>query len=481
MTMSVVDRNEPFPVASAAVSQNVTCSMGSRWRPNHAQGRGGGRAILPAVSFRRTLWLIFRGGLVLRAAFLLLEPPTFPVGDERTYLTWGTQYLPSARVAFSPFRMHLIFHPPLYPYFIALVQSLPGGLAVVQWVQVALSALLVPAVGRVGRRAFGERTGLVAAGITAAFPELVWFAPHFWSETVMLFLLWWAIERLLEADEQGRVLPAALGGVLLGLTALTRETVLYFAPLGALWLAWRPLRPRARLRGAVFLAAVVLTVAPWTLRNWMVFRTFIPVSTSAGLNLWQGNAGLTREEVYEEYGSVDGRIDQYRYATRKGIQAILDRQPWWVFEKFVAEMPRFWGDSQTLIHLRRRAYGERSPAFTWAVSAVVVLPYVAVLGLFCVGLGRAPLNRRRALIAGFLAYYVLLHVVAYGFPRYRLPILPAVFLFAAEGWLAGREGRLLPGLGRRILVYVLAGGFAAALIPGYAENVAHPAFHTSRD
>src|SRR3989442_946397 len=84
-----------------------------------------------------------------------LEPSPFPVGGERTYLTWGTQYLPSARVGFSPFRMHLIFHPPLYPYFIAGLQSLPGGLAVVQWVQVALSALLVPAVGRVGAHAFG--------------------------------------------------------------------------------------------------------------------------------------------------------------------------------------------------------------------------------------------------------------------------------------------------------------------------------------
>jgi len=441
----------------------------------------GGVLSCPAVSFRRAQWLIFLGGFALRAAFLLFEPPTFPVGDERTYLTWGATYLPSGRVGFSPFRMHLIFHPPLYPYFIAGLQSLPGGLAVVQWVQVALSALLVPAVGRVGARAFGERTGLVAAGITAAFPELVWFAPHFWSETVMLFLLWWAFERLLEADASGRARPAAVAGVLLGLTALTRETVLYFAPLAALWLAWKPSHPRGRRRAVVFLAAVVLAVAPWTIRNWIVFRTFIPVSTSSGLNLWQGNAGLTREEVYEEYGSVDGRIDQYRYATRKGIQAILDRQPWWVFEKVVAEMPRFWGDSQTLIHLRRRAYGERSPAFTWAVSAVVVLPYVAILALFAVGLARTPLDRRRALVVGFLFYYVLLHVVAYGFPRYRLPILPAVFILAAAAWVGGREKTLLPGRGRRVLAYALAGALAAALIPGYAENVAHPAFHSARD
>ncbi len=435
----------------------------------------------PRPRFTRSLLFVFLAGLALRAAFLRFEPPTFPVGDERTYLTWATQYLPSARIGFSPFRMHLIFHPPLYPYFVAGLQTLPGGLALVQWVQVLLSALLVPAVGRLGALAFGERTGLVAAGITAVFPELVWFAPHFWSETVMLCLLWWSLERALEADVTGRTLPAGLGGALLGLTALTRETVLYFAPLAALWLAWRPSRPGGRLRGAAFLAAALLTVAPWTLRNWIVFRTFIPVSTSAGLNLWQGNVAQTREEVYDEYFSVDGRIDQYRYATHKGIEAILARQPWWIFEKLVAEMPHFWGDSQTLIHLRRRAYGERPPAFTWAAAAIVVLPYLAVLGFFAVGLARTPIDRRRALVAGFLAYYVLLHVVAYGFPRYRLPILPAVFLFAAAAWVAWREHALVPGVGRRLLAYALAGGLALALIPGYAENVAHPAFHTAHD
>jgi hypothetical protein len=104
-----------------------------------------------------------------------------------------------------------------------------------------------------------------------------------------------------------------------------------------------------------------------------------------------------------------------------------------------------------------------------------------VLGLFALGLALTPLDRRRALIAGFLGYYVLLHVVAYGFPRYRLPILPAVFLFAAAGWVAGREGTLLPGVGRRVVAATLAGGLAMSLVPSYRENVQHPAFHTARD
>ena len=51
-------------------------------------------------------------------------------------------------------------------------------------------------------------------------------------------LLWWGFERLLAADApDGRALTAAAAGLLWGLAILTRETVLYFLPLAAAWLA----------------------------------------------------------------------------------------------------------------------------------------------------------------------------------------------------------------------------------------------------
>ena len=48
-----------------------------------------------------------------------------------------------------------------------------------------------------------------AAAITALYPELVWFAAHFWSETLFLTLLWWAMERLIAAEARGSARAAA--------------------------------------------------------------------------------------------------------------------------------------------------------------------------------------------------------------------------------------------------------------------------------
>src|SRR5262249_43033102 len=158
-------------------------------------------------------------------------------------------------------------------------------------------------------------------------------AAHFWVEALFAVLLWWGFERLLAADARSSTAIAAVAGLLFGLSILARETALYFVPLAALWLAGRgDERGRGTKGGAAFLRAAVRTVAPWTLRNWVVFDAFVPVSTAGALNLWQGNTRLSREEVYEQYWAVHGRIEKYRFARAEGLKAIAERQPGWFFE-----------------------------------------------------------------------------------------------------------------------------------------------------
>src|SRR5687767_9296354 len=248
-----------------------------------------------APSTARALLVLTVLGLAVRAAFLLLEPATRPVADERTWTNWAVESLATPRVGFSPLRTHMIFYPPLYPYFIAVPYALFHSLEAVKWAQVVVGSLLIPAVGLLGARAFGPRAGVLAAGITAFYPDLVWFAAHFWSETVFLVLLWWAIERLLAGDARGSGRAAAAAGLLWGLAILTRETILYLTPVAAAWMAWRPERAGGGRRAAAFLLCATLVVVPWTVRNWMAFRAFVPVGTSGGLALFQGNARLTRE------------------------------------------------------------------------------------------------------------------------------------------------------------------------------------------
>jgi len=417
--------------------------------------------------FRRGLLALTLAGVGARLLFAVLEPRTFPVADETMWLTWGTRVLPSPEVGFSPLRLRFIFHPPLYVYFLGAVHAAFGSLLAIKLAQGVLGGLLVPAVGLVGARALGERPGLVAAGVCAFYPELVWFSAHFWPETVFTVLLWWGIERLTAADSPGSTRVSIGAGLVLGLAVLARETVLYFLPLAALWLAWR--RAGGKRRAALVLAGALLVILPWTLRNWVVFRAFVPVSTAGALNLWQGNTRLTRQEVYEEYWAVHGRVEKYSHARRRAIEAVLERQPWWLFEKIRDEMPRFWAaHGQPVVHLERGAYGEVPRDRALAAVAVVLVPYLAVLALFVPGVAGLPLNRPVALLLGFLVFYALLHVAAHGYPRYRVPALPVLFLVAGQGWVFLRH-RPLPRVGPRRLL--AAGAVAAALALGVGPSL----------
>jgi hypothetical protein len=415
-------------------------------------------------SFRRGLVILTLAGLAARLLFLFLEPATSPVADEGMWTYWGTQALPSDRVGFSPLKLRFVFHPPVYLYFIGVLYTVFGTLTAVKVAQCLLGATLVLALGRIGAGAFGERAGLFAAGLAAFYPELVWFCAHFWAETVFALLLWWGFERLLQADDRGSVELAAVAGLLWGLAVLTRETALYFLPVAALWLAWR--RDGGGRRAAFFLATALLVILPWTLRNWVVFQVFLPVSSAGALNLWQGNTRMTRQEVYEEYWAVRGRAQKYHHARERALEAIVERQPLWIFEKLRDEMPAYWAaHGQPIVHIERGAYGKVARPYALAAIAVVVAPYVVLLGLFVLGIAALPRGRPVWLLLAFLAFYVLLHVAAHGYPRYRLPSLPVLFLVAGQGWVFLRT-RPRPHLGAGRLGSAAAVALVLALSVG---------------
>jgi 4-amino-4-deoxy-L-arabinose transferase-like glycosyltransferase len=432
----------------------------------------------------RALLAVTLAALAVRVAWLLLEPRCELTGDESSWIEIGRQ-IGRPVVAFSPLRSNLIFYPPVYPYFVGALFRAFRTMRAVLWAQAVLGALLVPAVGRAGALAFGRRVGVLAAVVTAFYPELVWYPAHYWSETVYLVLLWWAIERTLAADARGSRRAALAAGFLWGLATLTREISLYLVPIAALWV----LRPRPgeatgrlldRLRpapGAVATAATVvvvavLTVAPWTIRNALVFRTFIPVSTMGALNLWQGNTTLTHLQIYEVLATKGGPVEQDRYCREMARQTIAARQPAWVFEKLAEQMPEFWkAGSEVLDHLvGRGACGPLPAARLVPIELLLVVPYLAVLGLFLVGLVRVRFPPGAWLMLVLLAAYNAAHVAAYATTRFRLPVLPVVFVVAAAVVVGRREGAPRPLGGWRLALLVLIGAIALlVLAPGREE------------
>jgi 4-amino-4-deoxy-L-arabinose transferase-like glycosyltransferase len=415
------------------------------------------------------LLVLFLAALFVRLLFLVLEPQTRLLGDERTWIALGLQRVAAPPVSFNPLRSSLIFYPPLHPYLIGAVNALFGGLTAVKVLQALFGALLVPVVARIGTRAFGARAGFAAALMTAFYPTLIWYSVHFWSEPLFVLLLWWGLERVLASDAPGEHRTVAVGGLILGFAALTREPPLYFLPLLAAWVLLRD-GWRKPARAVVLVLAALTVVAPWTLRNAVRFDAFIPVSTMGGRALWEGNTERPRDHIYAEYdavGRAEGPAAQHRHAVREGLRALWERQPGWLLDKAVHEIPDLLTpDNMPLVHINKRGYGRPRTTVAWGVAAVTVVPYLLVMTLFVLGLARLTWSRPKALLLLFLGFYVAIHVVVHGHHRFRIPMLPGIFVIAASALPGATSAARLTGR-RGLLALALMVLLGLCLIPGF--------------
>ena len=185
------------------------------------------------------------------------------------------------------------WRPPLYPAVMALVSRLTGTTDphAVRILQLALSLVTVLLVYLLGRRLFGERVGLIAAGIVAVYPSMLFYTQHLLTETLFTCLLLLTAFGFAAYVRTGAVLVLVATGVALGLTVLTRDSVWPMAGVMALLMGpTTGYRPRRWIgHAAVFLVAFLLITVPWVARNTQLQGTFTLIATNNGPGILAGN------------------------------------------------------------------------------------------------------------------------------------------------------------------------------------------------
>lgn len=100
---------------------------------------------------------------------------------------------------------------------------------------------------------------------------------------------------LVQHAERLNMRAALVLGAVLGLSVLTWSSTMIFAPVLVLLLfRFAPAPPQALKMSAAMVLVAVLMVAPWSLRNYVVFDAFVPVRNGLGLLAYVGTAGLTK-------------------------------------------------------------------------------------------------------------------------------------------------------------------------------------------
>lgn len=364
---------------------------------------------------RRTLLALFSLAFGLRILFAVVfgsNPDVIPNHD-----TYG--YRIAERMAGDVSWLATPFTPnaPGYVMLLAAAFSLFG---VSWWTAVALNAILGGLTTfflyRVGEKRIGPRAGLYAAVWLALFAHQIVFAAYPIRDITVTLLLTWFMYNLVTPFRRMRV--ALWLAFLYTLLIMTEPLFLVLLPGVVLYLALFATRHRVLSLQYVFmfLAFLLFFNVPWTIRNYVVHGTFVPIAIEAEqytnplMRLVQRptpetDAAVPETARYVQPGYLDNSIEFWRVVR-------------------VADAP---ADPSRSI--------EAQPAWSLRHNVTSLVTYGALLPFFLAGMCFAVWRRHRSalILTGAVLSYAFVRGFMTGDDRPRLVIEPLIILLAMYG------------------------------------------------
>ena len=361
--------------------------------------------------------------------------------------------------------VYTAYAPPLWSYILAALLGLPGVTrASVQILQALFCFGTATACAALARRLGGSDTAAMVTGLFVALQPSLLYYSVVKSDPLPLNALLLSLIALASADlidKPGQV-RAAGAGILIALATLSRGTPAIALPLVALLLLLR--FGRKAVKPILIMGlAMFLGLAPWLVRNTMVFGEPL-ITTTTGENFWRGNNERATGGVLDPAGRSLTRLSPTGDVFSPAIRAVLangaevDRQ-----HVFMAEAGRFIGahpfEAGGLFARKMRAFWwriESNPGdYDPASARLYEWIYRIELGLAMVGGGvllRMPRTGgatavldTAALLAGLMIGISILQSAFYVQGRHRFLIEPLLLIFSARGLTAIRTAFLAGG------------------------------------
>jgi hypothetical protein len=309
----------------------------------------------------------------------------------------------------------------------------------------------------------------IAAWIVAVYPMLLIYPLALATENLFFLLLLASVFTLFkfaevskEAQLRSSIFYSVLSGILLGLAALTRSVILPFASFAILWI-WISLKQlqKALLTGLVLL----ITIAPWIIRNSEIAHKLTGIETSMGYNLYVGyHPKSTGTFIFGPSLDLLSILDD-QARDFIGTQEAMN---------FIRQDPvRF-----PYLAMRRLGYffNYELRAFTYfytndflgsipgplliLILFLLGLPFIIICSSAVFGAALLPNRSQTILLALLLIGYLLPHIFILSEERFHLALIPFLSICAANNWKNGIKA--LKSV--RPIVVLLAGVIAILLI-----------------
>jgi hypothetical protein len=332
---------------------------------------------------------------------------------------------------------------PVYPYFLAGIFATFGvytkaSALVFLSINTFFSAVTSVPIFLIARKTLDLRTAKVAAWAWAFFPYAIDLsATTMWYHSFVALLLAVIFLLVLSLESSDRLSAYAGFGALLGFAALTNPVVVGIVPFAGSWLWVQLRRKRQRAWAATIagLAAMIVTVLPWPMRNErvlhqpVVFKDGYWLEVCVGnvnnsLHWWDGDehpSGSARDNAqYEQLGELNymaskhGRAIHY-IATHPGTYALRS------LRHAIFMWTGFWSFN--------RDYLRQEPLDPENICFLTLLSWLSIAGLYYMFReGRGTTARLYFLVLlSFPVPYYLSHLD----PGFRHPVDPLLVILAS--------------------------------------------------
>ena len=246
------------------------------------------------------------------------EEAQFLLAGDLTSFVKGSKSQPDAMI---------LTHPPGYPIVIALIYKISGNSdRALRLFQIACETVAAVLVFLIAARLIPRGAALIAALLAAVAPQLAYRSLVILPESLAALPLLVAILLIMKIVENRSVRNMILAGGLIGVSCWLRpDSVLLPLFLCATLMLLFP-RGQRRRNALALIGGAAIVIAPITIRNALVFRSFVPISLGTGVTLCQGIADYDVEQRFGLSATDDGtNAQEAQWAGRPDYAAELYR------------------------------------------------------------------------------------------------------------------------------------------------------------
>lgn len=390
--------------------------------------------------------MIFFLGIILRVGFIFSLNNSVDVwGDWWDELGWKiasgqgywvqNPYFPGGPIFYS-------WRPPGFPLFLAGIYKVFGHNFLAAKIALAIvSSCSCVVLYMLARKIFKkDQISLLIGFLYATYPPAIFWTGYLAPVTLEIFFSVMLMYLFYSGAQQKKLITFLFSGIILGFGVLTRSLFIVFLPVVFLWLIFNKGWFFSLKATTLIFFMCLLTISPWTMRNYKIHGKFVFTSTEGGIvcyiannekslsqpsGYWDPTGDINASVIKQVVGLSELEANSFFYKT---AFTFIKKNPSIYLKLIKDRLIRFW----KLTPHTFSGPGENYRNYHVLIALITNLPIFifAIIGfLFSLPRFREYLLFYLTILFWFMPVVLFFKTVI----RYREPLMPFVIILAIEG------------------------------------------------